>query len=168
MQSSHLLLIILIANCDICLSGLLNTDILLIIAWTNLFPKVSIFDQKIFNNFLLRKLALHLVSGWSLFKTVVERRTLNKLLSIMDKNQHPLHHTVVRQRSTFSHRLLQLCCRRDRYRKSFLPHAITLFNKSWKHCSSAHFVVYRRYFYLNLICNYNLKGWIVHFVYTTT
>ena len=46
------------------------------------------------------------------FETVVERRTLNKLLSIMDNDQHPLHHTVDRQRSTFSHRLLQLCCRR--------------------------------------------------------
>jgi len=64
------------------------------------------------------------------FDTVVEKRTLNKLLSIMHNNQHPLHHAVVRQWSTFSHSLLQLCCRRDRNRKSFLPHAITLFNKS--------------------------------------
>ncbi|KAK0134631.1 RNA-directed DNA polymerase from mobile element jockey [Merluccius polli] len=63
------------------------------------------------------------------FESVVERRTLKKLFSIIDNNQHPLH-TVVRQRSTFSHRLLQLCCRRDRYRKSFLPHAITLYNNS--------------------------------------
>ena len=61
------------------------------------------------------------------FESVVERRTLNKLLSIIDNDQHPLHHTVVRQRSTFSHRLLQLRCPRDRYRKSFLPHAITLY-----------------------------------------
>ena len=64
------------------------------------------------------------------FESVVERRTLKKLLSIIDNDQHPLHHTVVRQRSTFSHRLLQLRCRRDRYRKSFLPHAITLYNIS--------------------------------------
>ena len=64
------------------------------------------------------------------FETVVERRTLNKLLSIMDNDQHPLHHTVDRQRSTFSHRLLLLRCRRDRYRKFFLPHAITLYNNS--------------------------------------
>ncbi|KAK0147391.1 hypothetical protein N1851_013140 [Merluccius polli] len=64
------------------------------------------------------------------FESVVERRTLKKLLSIIDNDQHPLHHTVVRQRSTFSHRLLQLRCRRDRYRKSFMPHAITLYNNS--------------------------------------
>jgi gmma-aminobutyric acid receptor subunit gamma len=63
-------------------------------------------------------------------ETVVERRTLKKVLSIMDNKQHPLHHIVDRQRSTFSHRLLQLRCRRDRYRKSFLPHAISLYNKS--------------------------------------
>ena len=63
------------------------------------------------------------------FESVVER-TLKKRFSIIDNDQHPLHHTVVRQRSTFSHRLLQLCCRRDRYRKSFLPHAITLYNNS--------------------------------------
>jgi len=64
------------------------------------------------------------------FETVVERRTLNKLLSIMDNKQAPLHHTVVRQRNTFSHRLPQLRCQGDRCRKSFLPHAITLYNKS--------------------------------------
>ena len=64
------------------------------------------------------------------FESVVERRTLNKLLSIRDNDQHPLYHTVVRERSTFSHRLLQLSCQRDRYRKSFLPYAITLYNNS--------------------------------------
>ena len=63
-------------------------------------------------------------------ETVVERRMLNKLLSIMDNKQHPLHQTVDRQRSNFSHRLLQLRCRRDRYRKSFLPNAIALYNNS--------------------------------------
>ncbi|KAK0135140.1 hypothetical protein N1851_029041 [Merluccius polli] len=62
-------------------------------------------------------------------ESVMERRMLNKLLTIMDNDQHPLYQTVDRQRSIFSHRLLQLRCRRDRYRKSFLPHAITLFNK---------------------------------------
>ena len=72
-----------------------------------------------------RSLALFMVSGWSLL-----RRTLNKLLSIMDHDQHFLHHTVDRQRSSFSNRLLQLRCQRDRYRKSFLPHAITLYNNN--------------------------------------
>lgn len=35
------------------------------------------------------------------FEVVVERRTLNKLLSIMDNPDHPLHHLLDRQWSTF-------------------------------------------------------------------
>lgn len=63
-------------------------------------------------------------------EAVVERRTLNKLFSIMDNPDQPLHHTLDRQRSSFSNRLLQLRCPRDRYRKSFLPQAIALYNSS--------------------------------------
>lgn len=57
------------------------------------------------------------------FETVVERRMLSKLLSIVDNEEHPFHNTLDRQRSTFSNRLLQLHCRRDRCRTSFLPRA---------------------------------------------
>ncbi|KAI3366056.1 hypothetical protein L3Q82_009711 [Scortum barcoo] len=54
------------------------------------------------------------------FETVVERRMLNRLLSIMDNDQHPLHHTVDRQQwSTFSHRLLQLRCRKGQIQEIF-------------------------------------------------
>ena len=63
-------------------------------------------------------------------EAVMERRTLKELLSIMDNPLHPLQLTLVRQRSTFSRRLLQLCCRNNRYRKSFLPQAITLYYNS--------------------------------------
>ena len=66
-------------------------------------------------------------------ESVVERRTLDKLLSIMDNTEHPLHHLLDRQRSTFSNRLIQLRCHKDRYRKSLLPSAITLYNKSLSH-----------------------------------
>ncbi|KAM4544613.1 delta-sarcoglycan isoform 2-T2 [Odontesthes bonariensis] len=79
---------------------------------------------------IIRKASSVLGQKLESLETVVERRTRKKLLSSMDSTQHPLHHTVDRQRSTFSHRLLQLRCRRDRYRKSFLPHAITLYNNS--------------------------------------
>ena len=61
---------------------------------------------------------------------VVERRTLKKLLSILDNPDHPLHHLLQGQRSTFSKRFLQLRCHKDRYRKTFLPTAIRLYNKS--------------------------------------
>ncbi|MPV02341.1 DUF1891 domain-containing protein [Escherichia coli] len=61
---------------------------------------------------------------------VLEGRSLKKLLSILDNPDHPLHHLLQGQRSTFSNRLLQLRCHKDRYRRSFLPSAITLYNKS--------------------------------------
>ena len=46
-------------------------------------------------------------------EVVVERRTLIKLLSVMDNPDHPLHHLLDGQRSTFSNRLVQLRCHKD-------------------------------------------------------
>src|SRR4029434_8540624 len=46
--------------------------------------------------------------------TVSERRTLGRLLTILDNDHHPLHSTLNRQRSTFSGRLLSLSCSSDR------------------------------------------------------
>ncbi|KAI3356695.1 hypothetical protein L3Q82_003380 [Scortum barcoo] len=60
--------------------------------------------------------------------SVAERRTLNRLLSIIDNPSHPLHSAISRQRSSFSDRLLSLSCSTDRLRRSFLPHAIRLYN----------------------------------------
>ena len=81
-------------------------------------------------NKLIRKAGSVIGCKQDTVEAVVERRTLNKLLSIMDNPDHPLHLTLDRQRSSFSNRLLQLHCRRDRYRKSFVPQAIALFNNS--------------------------------------
>ncbi|KAI4881889.1 hypothetical protein NFI96_006948 [Prochilodus magdalenae] len=61
---------------------------------------------------------------------LAERRALNKLLNIMDNVHHPLHSTIIRQRSSFSGRLLSQSCSTDRLRKSFVPQAIRLFNSS--------------------------------------
>ena len=55
------------------------------------------------------------------FETVMERRTLNKLLTIMNNDQHPLHHTVTDSGAPS----LTGCCSsavEGTYRKSFLPH----------------------------------------------
>ena len=60
----------------------------------------------------------------------VERRMEHKLLNIMDNTTHPLHNLLVRQQSVFSQRLLQLCCNKDRYRRSFLPTPIAINNES--------------------------------------
>ncbi|TWW61360.1 hypothetical protein D4764_04G0000060 [Takifugu flavidus] len=59
---------------------------------------------------------------------VVRDRMVLKLRTIMDSPSHPLHNTVDKLRSSFSNRLLQPHCSKERYRKSFLPSAIKLYN----------------------------------------
>ncbi|KAI4903258.1 hypothetical protein NFI96_009778 [Prochilodus magdalenae] len=44
------------------------------------------------------------------FEQMVKRRSLNKLTPILHNTSHPLHDLLVRQRSTFSNRLVQLRC----------------------------------------------------------
>ncbi|XP_073674252.1 uncharacterized protein [Garra rufa] len=63
---------------------------------------------------------------------VAERRMLVKLSSIMDNPSHPMHHTVEALSSSFSTRLLHPQCKKERYRQSFLPTAIRLYNISLK------------------------------------
>ena len=62
--------------------------------------------------------------------TVAERRTLDKLLSILDNTHHPLHNTFTRQRSVFSGRLLSRSSSTNRptntLKNSFIPLAIRL------------------------------------------
>lgn len=43
-------------------------------------------------------------------------------------SSHLLHSLVVKQQCSFSHRLLQLHCDKERYRKSFMLTAITLYH----------------------------------------
>ena len=82
----------------------------------------------------------------------MSRRSLNKLLSIMDNPDHPLHNTVQGQRSSFSDRLIQFRCHKERFKKSFLPFSIKLFNDSplshrWCHHDIICF----------LTCSYNIR-----------
>lgn len=79
-------------------------------------------SPKLYNNFCIGSLEP--------LEQVVERRMAHNLLNIMENSSHPLHSPLVKQWSCFSHRLLQLSCDKGRYRKSFLPVAITLFNDS--------------------------------------
>ena len=64
---------------------------------------------------------------------VAERRTLHKLLSIMEDDGHPLHTIIMDKRSMFSGRLLSQSCSTDRLRRSFVPRAIRLFNSPQRH-----------------------------------
>ncbi|KAL6109546.1 uncharacterized protein ACO6RY_12648 [Pungitius sinensis] len=62
--------------------------------------------------------------------SVADKRTLTKLLTIMDNGNHPLHSTISRQKSLISRRLRSLPCRTDRLYKSFIPRAIQLYNNT--------------------------------------
>ena len=59
---------------------------------------------------------------------VSDRRMLSKLRAILQYGSHPLHNALVKQRSSFSERLIAPKCTTERHRKSFLPVAIKLYN----------------------------------------
>ena len=61
---------------------------------------------------------------------VSDRRMLSKVQAIAMLHYHPLHSALVKQRSTFSQRLIALKCITERHRKSFLPVAIKLYDSS--------------------------------------
>ncbi|TWW56114.1 hypothetical protein D4764_08G0001010 [Takifugu flavidus] len=62
--------------------------------------------------------------------TVADRRTIDKLRSIMDNVRHPLHTVIHSQRSLISQRLRLPKFRTNRLGNSFIPRAIRLFNSS--------------------------------------
>ena len=62
---------------------------------------------------------------------VVEKRTKSMLLGILGNPTHPLHHTLVGQSSSRSGRLTALRSRTERHRRSFVPSAIRLFNRTF-------------------------------------
>jgi len=63
-------------------------------------------------------------------EAVVERRMRDKLKSILDNPSHPLHDELWQMRSTFRHRLIPPRCKTERFRRSFVPAAIRLYNSA--------------------------------------
>ena len=63
----------------------------------------------------------------------VERRIVRKTCSIMALQTHPLHSLFTAQRSSFSGRLVAPRCSTERFRRSFLPHAVRLYNERRGH-----------------------------------
>ena len=61
---------------------------------------------------------------------VSDRRMPLKVRAILQYGSHPLHNTLVEQRSSFSQRLIAPRCTTECHRKSFLPVAIKLYNSS--------------------------------------
>ena len=74
---------------------------------------------------MVRKAGAVVATELDCLTTMTERRTLSRLLTILDNDHHPPHSTLNRQRSTFSGRLLSLSCSSDRLRKSPGPYSFT-------------------------------------------
>ena len=79
-------------------------------------------------NKLVRRVSSVLDCPLKSIEQVGEERMLSKLTSIMDNTSHPLHETVRALSSSFSSGLLRPQCRKERYRRSFLPAAVRLYN----------------------------------------
>ena len=60
--------------------------------------------------------------------SMAERRTLVKTLSILDDVSHPLHTALYSRKSEFSNRFKSMTCKTDRYKNSFIPRAIRVYN----------------------------------------
>ncbi|TWW67360.1 Leukotriene B4 receptor 1 [Takifugu flavidus] len=99
-------------------------------------PVLYMFAARSFRNSRhdtgIQKLFRHLSST----SRVAERRTIDKLRSIMDNVRHPLHtvihsqRSLISQRSLVSQRLRLPKYRTNRLGNSFIPRAIRLFNSS--------------------------------------
>uniref|UniRef100_A0A1A7YZ32 Uncharacterized protein n=1 Tax=Iconisemion striatum TaxID=60296 RepID=A0A1A7YZ32_9TELE len=59
-----------------------------------------------------------------------ERRMLGKMTSILKNPSHPLHSTVETMDSSFRGRLRHPRCKTERYRRSFIPTAVRVYNSS--------------------------------------
>ena len=81
-------------------------------------------------NKLIRKAGSVLGVTLEPLELIVQKRMLHKLMKMMEDSSHPLHDTVIKQQSVFSERLLQVRCKTERYKRSFLPAAISLHNKT--------------------------------------
>ena len=81
---------------------------------------------------LVRKAGSVVGADLECITSVSDKRTLNKLHSILDNDCHPLYSIIIQQKSLISWRLRSMTCTTDRLRKSFVPRAIQLYNASLK------------------------------------
>ena len=61
-------------------------------------------------------------------REVGDRRVLGKLMAMLSHGSHPLQDTLSALSSSFSDRLIHPRCVKERFRRSFLPAAVRLFN----------------------------------------
>lgn len=62
---------------------------------------------------------------------VVERCMKTRVQAILSNTKHPLHDTLVAQKSSRNTRLLSVRCRTERYKRSFIPAAVSFYNTHW-------------------------------------
>ena len=89
---------------------------------------ISAADRKRLNR-LVRKASSVLGSPLDTVEVVGDRRMAAKLSSLLDNVSHPLQDTLSSLCSSFSDRLLHPSCLTERYRRSFLPAAVRLYNQ---------------------------------------
>ena len=96
------------------------------VCWSS---SITAADRKRLNK-LIRKASSVLGCPLDPVEVVGDRRMTTKLLSIMEDASHPLQETVRSLGSSFSDRLLHPRCLKERYRRSFLPAAVRLYNQA--------------------------------------
>ena len=78
-------------------------------------------------NKLIRKAGSVIGLSQSALEDVIEQRTMRKIKRIVSQDDHPLHSFFIK--SGRSQRLLFPSCSTERFRRSFVPSAVRLFNK---------------------------------------
>ncbi|XP_076744780.1 uncharacterized protein LOC143420432 isoform X3 [Maylandia zebra] len=91
---------------------------------------ISAGDRKRLNR-LIRRASSVLGCPLDPVEVVSDRRTAAKLSSLMDNISHPMQQTVTALSSSFSGRLRHPRCGTERFRRSFLPTAVRLYNKDF-------------------------------------
>ena len=89
---------------------------------------ISAADRKRLNK-LVKKASSVLGCPLDPVEVVADRRMIAKLSSLMDNTSHPLQDTLTTLGSSFSERLLHPRCLTERYRRSFLPAVVRLYNQ---------------------------------------
>ena len=96
-----------------------------VVSWAS---GISVVDRKRLDK-IIRKASSVLGCPLDPVEVVGERRVRAKLSSLMDSVSHPLKDTLTGLESSFSDRLLHPRCVKERYRRSFLPAAVRLYNQ---------------------------------------
>lgn len=100
-----------------------------VVCWSS---SISTADRKKLDK-IIKKASSVLGCPLDSVQEVGDRRMMAKLSSLMDNDSHPMQDTITALSSSFSDRLLHPKCVKERYRRSFLPAAVRMYNK--QHCS---------------------------------